>query len=47
MEAHPLSIDSIFFMPTLCMLIFGTLAIAGGATVLSYMAPPPQPDRRR
>ncbi len=46
MEAHPLSIDSILFVPTLGMLIFGTLAIAGGATLLGYMSSSLVTDRR-
>jgi len=39
MEAHPLSIDSLLFVPSLWVLMFGTLAVVGGATVLGYLAP--------
>lgn len=41
MDAHPLSLDSLLFVPSLWMLMFGTLAAVGGATVLSYVVPGP------
>ncbi|MCP5307783.1 hypothetical protein [Cognatazoarcus halotolerans] len=39
MDAHPLSIDSLLFVPSLWMLMFSTLAVVGGATVLDYVVP--------
>lgn len=39
MDAPPLSVDSLLFVPTLWMLMFGTFAVVGTVTVLSYVAP--------
>ncbi|MCB1886079.1 MAG: hypothetical protein KDH20_00615 [Rhodocyclaceae bacterium] len=39
MDAPPLSVDSLLFVPTLWMLMFGTFAVVGTVTALSYMAP--------